>query len=174
VKAVLMSFSELNFILAEARLKNWISNSTAVDYYKAAVTASMRQYNIADGSMKVYDPNTDAIIAWNETAFLANLADKFTTGDDAEQLAELMTQKWLACFMTPEFWFDWRRTGIPNFGDNLILGSNGKKIPVRIIYPSEEKNLNGENVANAVNALEPGEDTQWSKMWLLQGTNKPW
>jgi hypothetical protein len=174
VKAVLMSFSELNFILAEARLKNWISNSTAVDYYKAGVTASMQQYNIADGSMKVYDPNTDAIIAWNETAFLANLADEFTNADDAEQLAQLMTQKWLACFMTPEFWFDWRRTGIPNFGDNLILGSNGKKIPVRIIYPSEEKNLNGENVANAVNALEPGEDTQWSKMWLLQGTNKPW
>jgi hypothetical protein len=45
---------------------------------------------------------------------------------------------------------------------------------VRVIYPTEEKNLNSENVTSAVSRLEPGEDTQWSKMWLLQGTNKPW
>lgn len=174
VKAVLMSYAELNFILAEARLKEWITTSTAVDYYQAAVVASMRQYNIADGSIKVYDSNTDAIIAWNESSFLANLANKFTTADASERLTQLMTQKWLACFMTPEFWFDWRRTGVPNLGANLVLGSNGNKIPVRIIYPTEEKNLNSRNVAAAVTKLEPAEDTQWGKMWLLQGTNKPW
>lgn len=174
VKAVLMSYSELNFILAEARLKNWISSSTAVDYYQAAVAASMDQYNITDGSMKVYDPATDALTGWNKTTFLASLANTFTGSGDTERLTQLMTQKWLACFMTPEFWFDWRRTGLPDLGANLILGSNGNKIPVRIIYPTEEKNLNSDNVTSAVGRLEPGEDTQWGKMWLLQGTNKPW
>jgi hypothetical protein len=174
VKAVLMSYTELNFILAEARLKDWISSSTAADYYQAAIAASMDQYNITDGSMKVYDPATDAIIGWNKTAFLTNLANTFTASDDTEQLTQLMTQKWLACFMTPEFWFDWRRTGLPDLGSKVILGSNGNKIPVRVIYPTEEKNLNSENVTSAVSRLEPGEDTQWSKMWLLQGTNKPW
>lgn len=174
VKAVLMSYAELNFILAEARLKDWISNSTAVDYYQAAIAASMDQYNITDGSMKVYDPATDALIGWNKTSFLANLANTFTGSDNTQRLTQLMTQKWLACFMTPEFWFDWRRTGLPDLGANLILGSNGKKIPVRIIYPTEEKNLNSDNVTSAVGRLEPGDDTQWGKMWLLQGTNKPW
>ena len=76
--------------------------------------------------------------------------------------------------MTPEFWFDWRRTGVPDLGANVILGSNGKKIPVRIVYPDAEKNLNSNNVTEAITRLEPGEDSQWSKMWLLQGTDKPW
>lgn len=174
VKAVFMSYSELNFILAEAHAKGWITSSTAVEYYQAAVLASMKQYGIADGSLKVYNPVTDALDAWNETAFLTGLANAFTAGDDTEKLTQLMTQKWIASFMTPEFWFDWRRTGLPNLGAKLVLGSNGEKIPVRIIYPAEEKNLNSENANAAVSTLQPGEDMQWSKMWLLQGTNKPW
>lgn len=174
VKTVLMSYSELCFILSEARLKDWFSSGNAVDYYQAGVLASMRQYNIADGSIKVYDPNTDVLMAWNESAFLSNLAGDFTGADDGGKLTQLMTQKWLACFMTPEFWFDWRRTGVPNLGANLILASNGNKIPVRIVYPDAEKNLNSSSVGEAISRLEPGEDSHWSKMWLLQGTNKPW
>jgi hypothetical protein len=174
VKAVLMSYAELNFILAEAHMKGWIGNETAVEYYQAGVVASMRQYDITDGSMKVYDPNSDAIIAWDESAFLTNLTDKFAAANDTERLTQLMTQKWLACFMTPEFWFDWRRTGLPNLGANLILGSNGNKIPVRFIYPEEEKNLNSKSIDDAITRLDPAVDDQWSKLWLLQGTNKPW
>ncbi len=174
VKAVHMSYAELNFILAEARMKGWITTSTTVDYYQAGVLASIRQYNIADGSLTVYDPVTDAIIPFDESTFLANLASTFNSAGDTEQLTLLMTQKWLAGFMTPEFWFDWRRTGVPNFGANLIAGSNGDKIPVRYIYGDDEKILNGANVTDAITRLDPAVDDQWSKMWLLQGTNKPW
>lgn len=174
VKSVFMSYAELCFILSEARLKDWFSSGNAVDYYRDGIVASTRQYDIADGSVKVYDPNTDGLVAWNESAFLNNLSGEFTGADDGGKLTQLMTQKWLACFMTPEFWFDWRRTGVPDLGANVILGSNGKKIPVRIIYPDAEKNLNSANVAEAITRLEPGEDSQWSKMWLLKGTNKPW
>lgn len=174
VKSVWMSYSELCFILAEGRLRDWITSGDAVDYYKAGVVASMRQYDIADGSIKVYDPGTDALIAWDENAFLNNLSGNFSGADANGKLTQLMTQKWLACFMTPEFWFDWRRTGVPDLGENLILASNGKKIPVRIIYPDDEKNLNSDNVTDAISRLQPGEDSHWSKMWLLQGTNKPW
>ena len=175
VKIVLMSYSELTFILAEARLKGWISSGTAVGYYQEAVTASMRQYAIANESLTVYDSNTDALVAYNENAFLTNLTTQFNNAaSDAERLTLMMTQKWLACFMTPEFWFDWCRTGVPDLGANLILGSNGKKIPVRFIYPDGEKNLNSVNVTDAISRLDPAQDSQWSKMWLLQGTGKPW
>ena len=85
-----------------------------------------------------------------------------------------MTQKWLALFMTPEFWFDWRRTGLPDFGANVISGANGSKIPVRYIYGDDEHNYNSENVEEAVGRLDTGKDTQWAKMWLLQGTDNPW
>ena len=93
---------------------------------------------------------------------------------DAIRLKLIMTQKWLADFMTPEFWFDWRRTGLPNFGANLISASNGSKIPVRYIYGDDEKILNGPNVTKAITTLSPAEDKHWSKMWLLQGTTNPW
>lgn len=175
VKAVLMSYAEVSFILAEARMKGWISSSTTLDYYKAAVVGSLRQYNIANGNKAVYDPVTDAIVAFDESTFLDNLANKFNTATtDTERLTQLMTQKWLACFMTPEFWFDWRRTGVPDFGAKLIAASNGNKLPIRYIYGDDEKILNGDNVSAAITRLNPAVDDQWSKMWLLQDTNKPW
>jgi hypothetical protein len=43
-----------------------------------------------------------------------------------------------------------------------------------MIYPNDEKNLNEPNVEEAIQRLEPKSDNEWSKMWLLQGTNKPW
>ena len=175
VKAVYISYAELSFILAEARLKGWITAGNAVDYYQAGVVGSLRQYNVANGSLSVYNPVNHALIPFVESAFTADLASKFTgAASDAVRLKLLMTQKWLATFMTPEFWFDWRRTGLPNFGANLISASNGTKIPVRYIYGDDEKILNGLNVTKAITTLSPAEDKQWSKMWLLQGSTNPW
>ena len=175
VRAVYMSYAELSFTLAEARLKGWISSSTAADYYQAGVTGSLRQYNVANGSMTVYNPQNHALVPFSESTFLSDLTSKFNNADnDDARLNLLMTQKWLADFMTPEFWFDWRRTGLPNFGAKLVSGSNGKKIPVRYIYGDDEKILNKPNVTAAIGTLSPVEDTQWSKMWLLQGSSKPW
>ncbi len=175
VKSVFMSYAELNFILAEGRLKNWINTGSATDYYLAGVAASMRQYNIADGSVTVYSPGNHALIPYSESTFMGNLSSNFSAAaSDAERLKLLMTQKWLACFMTPEFWFDWRRTGLPNFGANLISANNGSKIPIRYIYGADESVLNGPNNTAAIAKLAPAENTQWSKMWLLQGTNAPW
>lgn len=175
VKAVYMSYAELSFILAEARLKGWITTGNAVDYYQAGVVGSLRQYNVNNGSNTVYNPKTHALIPFAESTFLADLTAKFNgaASDDA-RLGLLMTQKWLACFMTPEFWFDWRRTGLPNFGAKLVSGSNGSKIPIRYIYGDDEKILNATNVNNAIAKLSPAADTQWTQMWLLQGTNKPY
>lgn len=175
VKAVYMSYAELNFILAEARQKGWITSSDAAEYYKSGITASLRQFGIADGSKTIYNPQTHALETYSESAFLAAQVNKYTSAaDDAAKLNVLMTQKWVATFMTPEFWFDWRRTGLPNFGANLISGSKGSQIPVRYPYGAEEPILNKTNVASAIAKLAPATDDQWSKMWLVQGTNKPW
>jgi hypothetical protein len=175
VRAVYMSYAELCFILAEGRQKGWISSSTAVDYFKQGITASLRQYAIADGSKTVYNPTTQVLDNFSESAFITTQANKYTSAaDDAAKTNVLMTQKWLACFMTPEFWFDWRRTGLPNLGANLIAGNNGTKIPVRYPYGGEEPILNKVNVTAAIAKLSPAADDHWSKMWLLQGTSKPW
>ncbi|MDP2336607.1 MAG: SusD/RagB family nutrient-binding outer membrane lipoprotein [Bacteroidota bacterium] len=175
VKAVYMSYAELSFILAEGRQKGWITTGDAIEFFKQGITASLRQYAIADGSKTVYNSVTDALETFSESAFIAAQAAKYTSAaDDAAKLNVLMTQKWLATFMTPEFWFDWRRTGLPNLGANLISASKGSKIPVRYQYGTDETILNKPNVTAAIGKLQPAVDDQWSKMWLLQGSNKPW
>ncbi|MDD4189908.1 MAG: SusD/RagB family nutrient-binding outer membrane lipoprotein [Mangrovibacterium sp.] len=174
VKAVYMSYAELCFILAEARLKGWISTGTAVDYFEEGIEASLDQYAIEDGSQTVYNPLNHETVALNKNSFIAALGSQFEEAGDHGQLELLMTQKWLALFMTPEFWFDWRRTGLPDFGSKVISGNNGTKIPVRYVYGDDEKNYNTEHVNEAVSRLDTGTDTQWAKMWLLRDTGKPW
>jgi hypothetical protein len=71
-------------------------------------------------------------------------------------------------------WCNWRRTGYPDLGKNVINGAQGDKMPVRFAYGDNPKNFNGANVDIAVQNLQPTVDDQWSKTWLLQGTGKPW
>ena len=175
VKAVYMSYAETSFLLAEARMRGWITSGNTVDYYGQGVEASLDQYEISDGSKTVYNPVSHGTVTFDKSTFLSGLKTEFSNAStESEQLNLLMTQKWLALFMTPEFWFDWRRTGLPDFSANVISGANGSKIPVRYIYGDDEHNYNSENVEEAVSRLDTGEDTQWAKMWLLQGTNNPW
>ena len=47
-------------------------------------------------------------------------------------------------------------------------------MPVRFGYDSDSKILNVENVNAAICRLSPPVDDNWSKMWLNQGTDKPW
>lgn len=175
VKAVYMSFAELNFILAEARLKGWITSGNMADFYKAGILSSLEQYKIANGNINVYNPDNDELIAFDQNAFISGMLAKLNNAtNDTERLGRILTQKWLACFMTPEFWFDWRRTGLPDLGANVIAGSKGNKIPIRYIYGDDEKILNNKNMMDAIGRLTPSVDDQWSKMWLVMGTNKPW
>ncbi len=173
VKSVMMSYSEVLFLVAEARYRGWVTSSSAVDYYKQGIEASLGQYEIADGSNTVYNPSTHQKGAFDKSSFLSGLATEFSNASEDEQLNLLMTQKWIALFMTAEFWSDWRRNGYPNFAENVISGANGSKIPVRYMYGDDEYTYNAENVAEASSRLGGG-DTQWSKMWLLEDTENPW
>lgn len=38
------------------------------------------------------------------------------------------------------------------------------------MYGDNPVNFNGDHVDKALQALDPAENTQWSKMWLIQGT----
>ena len=46
----------------------------------------MQQYNISSGDMKVYDPNTDALVAWDEGSFIEDIINTFTFSNDSEKL----------------------------------------------------------------------------------------
>ena len=171
VKSIFISAAEVNFTLAEAATRGWITGS-ALDYTLAGVSNSLDQYAISNGDVKVYNPTTHAIVAFNKANFLSRISADFTASTD--KIEAIMNQKWLASFTTMESWFDWRRTGYPNIGGNILNGSQGTKIPVRYMFGESELNYNTENTNAAISRLVPATNTQWSKMWLLQGTDKPW
>jgi hypothetical protein len=173
VNSVLISASEVNFTLAEAAVRGWISGS-ASDYYKKGIEASLDQYKISDGDKKVYNKTTHQIVSFDLNTFLADATTAFDNATD--KIEPIITQAWAADFGTADMaaWCNWRRTGYPDLGKNVINGAQGDKMPVRFAYGDNPKNFNGANVDIAVQNLQPTVDDQWSKTWLLQGTGKPW
>ena len=147
VEMVIMHYSELQFLLAEAAQKGYISTGTAADYYDAGVVANMNYLGITD---------QDAI-----DAYLAQDGVALT----ADELEKIATQKWMTLFLVgAEAWFDFRRTGLPALtpGPNAVLD----ELPVRIQYPSSEQVLNNGSYQAAVASQGPDENT--TKMWLLK------
>jgi hypothetical protein len=67
-----------------------------------------------------------------------------------------------------ESWFDFRRTGYPKIGKNIINAAKGNQIPVRYIYGESETNYNTANTNTAISRLSPAANDQWAKMWLIQ------
>jgi len=63
-------------------------------------------------------------------------------GDFNTDLQTIMTEKWIANYLHPESWVDIRRTGYP-----VLTPNNGPQIPLRFIYPTNERLYNG----NAIN-----------------------
>jgi Starch-binding associating with outer membrane len=146
-KGVIMTYAELQFLLAEAAEKGLIS-SDAKTHYENGIKASFEFYGLAT-PVDYYNRL--------ETAY---------TGTQQEKLAKTGFQKWVSLyFQGLEAWFDWRRTGIPT----LIAGSsnqNNNMIPVRFRYPIIEQSLNSASYNAAIN--QQGPDDLNTKMWHLK------
>lgn len=158
LKARLISFAEVEFILAEAALNGW-SVGDAKTHYETAVKASMDTWGVG-GDYAAYIAGP--LVAFDGT------------------LAQIMDQKWIASWTAAtESWFDFRRTGLPA----LTAGPAAKRdvLPVRFYYSQDELRFNEDNAMDAVDKLEVTSYSQadeknsaWSKQWLIQGTGKPW
>lgn len=159
LKVRLQSYSEVCFIFAEAALKWGIAGGDVEAWYNKAVKASLDTWGVGD--------DYDNYISGPDVAFNGTLR-------------QIMTQKWIANWtVSQEAWFDYRRTGYPD----LKSGPKAERtvLPIRYMYPGPEYTLNKNSLETAVNKLEKtgfsgaqGNDSPWSKMWLLQGTSKPW
>lgn len=170
VKSIFISASEVHFLLAEAASRGWI-NASAEEYFIKGISESLAQYSIGDGDRKMYNSKTHLIDAFDEADFMSRMRTEFQSASNKNEA--ILQQKWLASFATMEGWYDWRRTGYPAITSNILNGLKGQKIPLRYIYGNSELNYNSENTKTAISRLEPKENDQWSKMWLLQGTNTP-
>ncbi len=142
VDAPIMTYTELQFLLAEAAQKKLIQGSAAT-YYEAGIKASHDYYKVSVPA---------GYFTKMEVAF-----------DGTDDLKKIMTQKWISNFLNGyEAWLDVRRTGFPVLPvpkDNL----NADKFPVRFRYPDIEQAANKKNYTEA--AARIGGDNYNSKGW---------
>ncbi len=136
-EGLIMTYSEVKFILAEAVVKGWI-NGDVEGFYREGIEASVNYYASVSGQNISVD---DTYFAQEGVAF------------STENALELIgTQKWIALFFNGlEGWFEWRRTGIPDL-QPAIVNSNNDLIPVRFQYPLDQQALNETNYQAAVSS----------------------
>jgi hypothetical protein len=154
-RGLIMTYAELQFILAEARERSFITTGTAETFYTNGINANLDYY--------------ESIVPAEYGIDLTLPVDYFTqseveySGTQSEKLTKIGTQKWIALFFNGlEAWYDWRRTGIPALTPGLS-NLNDDKIPVRYIYPQSEQSLNGANRDAAV--ARQGADNINTPVW---------
>ena len=165
------SYWDLQFILAEATVRGWISGTTAQTYYAAGITNSMNFIvkNTPDLADYHHNMKMEAayINAYPTTGAVA------LTGSTENQIQQIITQKYLANFLQGskyQSWFENRRTGYPVFVLNTATNLNtpSGNFPLRWLYPSNELNYNSANLAAAVASQYAGSDDNNQMMWLLK------
>jgi len=141
---VIMTFAELNFILAEAAIDGDITADSDA-YFKSAINASFTQYGLTPPA-----------------AFLTKL------GTATKE--KIMEQKWVALFgQGIEAWTEWRRTGLPKFPapDARAVLNNDGVLPTRFTYSTNEYSLNKTSVEGGVTLLG-GKDDMKTKLWWVE------
>ncbi len=144
---VLMSYSEVEFILAEAAARGIAVSGTAEDHYNAAVTASIMDWG---GSA------TDA------ADYLAQPEVALATAESGNVMNAIAIQKWISLYNEADQGYaEWRRLDYPVF--NPPVDMEYSDIPVRYKYPVNESSINASSYERAVQQM--GGDTQHIKVF---------
>lgn len=146
---LLMSYSEVSFLVAEAAAKGILPAADAEAYYNQGVTSSILFYG---GS------------AADAATYLAQPTVAYGTADWNERIG---VQKYLALYMTNGFesWASWRLLDWPLM--NLAFESQ-LPVPRRYIYPNDEPNINGDNYDAAAAAMG-GDELDSRVFWDVNG-----
>lgn len=162
-QGILISYSEVQFTLAEAAEKGYINggSTAAGTYYTNAIKDQFSYYssripsNLASSFLKLTPASIKADASYYAQSSVAY------TGTQTEKLQKIGIQKWISLYMVGfEAWSEWRRTGIPA----IPVGPVGPGyVPRRILYPADELRINEANYRQAVSWL--GADDLKTHVW---------
>lgn len=149
----IMNYGELQFILAEATVKGYISTTPAKTFYdkgvETGITFWLPTYFTAPITVASYEAAAD--ITWSD----ANSLDT--------KMEMIHVQKYYTLFWTDsQEWFEVRRTGHPVLpkGAGLV---NGGVMPARLNYPVYVQSANPTSYKNAV--ASQGADVISTQVW---------
>ena len=121
----ILTYSEVEFLIAEAIERGYLTGSAATAYNNA-VTASMNQWDITDAT-EIAD-------------YLAG--NPYNSAQWDQSIGE---QKWLALYTNGhEAWTEWRRLGYPQLSAPADAVIN--TIPVKLPYPQSEQSNNSSSL----------------------------
>jgi hypothetical protein len=143
--SVIMTYSELQFILAEAALDGDAAVGTAQAYFQNGITASFAQHGATMPASYISDrgPVTRALV---------------------------FDQKYIALYgQGIEAWTEYRRTGLPVMPakDSRAVFVNNAVLPTRLPYPTSEQSLNATEYAKGVTLIGGKNDAQ-AKLWWVE------
>lgn len=150
LEGILLSYSEVQFLLAEAVERTLISGNAAT-YYNAGVTASILYW----GGSQVA-----------ATAYLAQPSVAYATAG-ATWKQKIGNQKYISLYGRGfEAWSSWRLLDYPNTMTRPAI--SGEPVPRRYIYGNADADVNGANYEAASTAM--GGDLKSSRVfWDIKG-----
>ena len=144
----LLTHAQILFSKAEAAYRGWTEEDPEFLYYEA-IKSSMEQW--------------DAFHRDTFQNYIGHPDVKWVTDRAFELIGQ---QKWIALFMQGfEAWAEWRRLGYPDLKPAPDALNQSKQIPVRLPFPTSERDLNYDNWKFAVDTWLNGEDGFDSKLW---------
>jgi hypothetical protein len=124
---VFLSFAEQKFIEAEMHLRN-IQRRDAEEAFRQGVIASLDFHNARDAAWEA---------EYAEIGFV--------------NLEQVIKEKYVALFLQPEVWADYRRTGFPRI---TPFEPSQNTIPRRMLYPQDELDFNPVNVPQNITLFD--------------------
>jgi hypothetical protein len=148
---IVMSYSEVCFLLAEASL-NGLWGESAASLVQKGVRANMELYNLYG----------------DEASFIAGeeIEDYLNSLPDAG-LEQIITQKWISFAFEQGYqaYAEYRRTGYPVLTNYFGEPIDQSIFPLRLPYPNSEYTLNRANYNQAV--ANQGPDNEFTAMYWI-------
>lgn len=131
----LMTYSEIQFYLAEAAARG-ITNDDAATLYDNAITASFKYWGSSAATAATYIAQSD--VAYNQANWKELIG----------------TQAWISFYLRGYVaWTEWRRLDFPILNLPPAPQTEDQGFPYRFTYPSNEQTLNGANYTKAASAI---------------------
>lgn len=170
VPSIRLGYADMNFVLAEAAERGWIS-ADAQQYYEKGIRAS---FEFVRNTVTNTDFNQGRVITdeyINQYLSSEKVAYK-KDGSSHERLQQIWLQAYLASYfhLSWDSYYEYRRTGYPKLPINSETNLNDAKdrIPVRWLYPESETNYNKESLMEAVKNQWGGAEDVNKIMWVIK------
>ncbi|WP_166923921.1 SusD/RagB family nutrient-binding outer membrane lipoprotein [Flavobacterium poyangense] len=154
---LLMSYAEVEFILAEAAVKGWNVGGTAQKHYEDGVKAAMQ-------ILTIFGDKVPPVSLAEYNAYIAAFPFK-SAGTEAQKIEQIIGQKWIVLLFNGfEAFSEYRRTGFPALVPvNDPRGETQGTIPRRLIYDQSELVTNEDNYKAAIQ--RQGLDLMTTRIW---------